>query len=218
MKRTFFALALMFVGMAHTVAQTTPLRKYDVVPVSFEYVFVDHIKDFQCQLIDVSGGQYVGQTDNKHMLYGFGQFVNNDGGLIIGKFRAGELLQGISLGAENVTVGNKQFYCSYSLSTGRLEYVFEDGKLRQPTAQEAEDYAFMTMTFDNGDSYVGELYKGKRHGLGIYYYAKGGLWYGAYEGDLRNGFGAWFKPGNDMLVGLWEGEDERYSVYIPLAQ
>ncbi len=198
------------------LAQFEPMVKYDVAPESYEHVFLDHVKDFRSHLIDVDGGQYVGQTDDKHALYGYGQFINNEGHLVIGKFRNGELIQGIRLGKDNVTVGNKDFYCSYSLSTGQLEYIYTNGKPRRPTLIELTYHTFMTMTFANGDSYVGELYKGKRHGLGIYYYATGGLWYGAYEGDLRCGFGAWFKSGNDMLIGQWEGEDERRTIYIPL--
>ncbi len=218
MKKTLSMLVCaLFCGMS-ALAQSTPLSKYEVAPEAYEHIFLDHIMDFRSRLIDVSGGQYVGQTDDKHALYGYGQFINNDGCLVIGKFRRGELLQGISLGKDNVTVGNKDFYCSYSLTTGRLEYIYVNGKPYTPTDAEKADYTFMTMTFANGDSYVGELYKGKRHGLGIYYYALGGLWYGAYANDMRGGFGAWFKPGNDLLIGQWEGEDERRSVYIPLGK
>ncbi len=218
MKRTLTILAVAMVCAVSALAQSTPLAKYDVAPDSYEHVFLDHVKDFRSRLIDVGGGQYVGQTDDRHTLYGYGQFINNEGSLVVGKFRGGALIQGISLGKDNVTVGSKDFYCSYSLSTGRLEYIFADGKPHRPTDAEAADYTFMTMTFANGDSYVGELYKGKRHGLGIYYYATGGLWYGAYANDMRGGFGAWFKIGNDMLIGQWDGEDERRSVYISLGQ
>ena len=73
----------------------------------------------------------------------------------------------------------------------------------------------MSQDFANGDKFIGELYKGKRHGLGIYYYADGGLWYGCFNNDIRNGFGAWFKADNDLVIGLWDGEEERRCIFIP---
>lgn len=218
MKRTFLVLLLFLVMLMPSQAQYTPLLKYDVAPWSYEHVFVDYVKDFSSRLIDVGGGQYVGQTDDRYALYGYGQFINDEGDVVIGKFRHGVLIQGISLGKENVTVGSRDFYCSYSLATGRLQYVFKRGTRELVEIANSEDYSFMSQTFENGDKYVGELYKGKRHGMGIYYYAKGGLWYGSFEDDIRSGFGAWFKLDNDMVIGLWEGEDERRRVYVPLKQ
>lgn len=217
---TILLFAALLCGVSPlAMAQRSPMpSRYDVAPEAYEHVYLDLVQDFRSMLIDVGNGQYVGQVDGHHILYGYGQFINNDGNTVIGKFRRGELLQGISLGKDNVTVGNKDHYCSYSLSTGRLEYIYDHGKAITPDASQAADYTFMTMTFSNGDSYVGELYRGQRHGLGIYYYATGGVWYGGYKGGIRSGFGAWFKPGNDMLIGQWDGDDERRSIYIPMKQ
>lgn len=217
MKQIFSIFLVSLLCAMPAWGQTTTMTRYDVAPAQYEQVFLDLICDFRSTLIDVEGGQYVGQVDANHELYGYGQFINNDGHLVIGKFRRGELVQGITLGKDNVTVGNKDHHCSYSLSTGRLDYIYDHGKYFRPEASVADDYTFMNMTFANGDSYVGELYKGERHGLGIYYYAAGGLWYGGYANGIRCGFGAWFKPGNDLLVGLWDGEDQRRTIYIPLA-
>lgn len=216
MKRIVFAILLVVLVALPSGAQYTPLVKYDVVPRSYEHVFVDYIKDFRVRLIDASGGQYVGQADGRLALYGYGQFINDSGDIIVGKFRNGDLLQGIIVGKDNATVGGKDFYCSYSLATGKLQYLSKKGVMELLQVADSSDYAFMSQTFDNGDRYVGEFYKGKRHGLGIYYYATGGLWFGIYENDIRNGFGAWFKETNDMVIGLWEGEDERRRVYVPL--
>ena len=150
-----------------------------------------------------------------HSLYGYGQYITDDGNIIIGKFRQGELIQGISLGKDNVIVGNKNFYCSYSLTTGKLEYIYNNGTKQISQPDDIKDYTFMSQDFANGDKFIGELYKGKRHGLGIYYYADGGLWYGCFNNDIRNGFGAWFKADNDLVIGLWDGEEERRCIFIP---
>lgn len=215
MKRILFTCLLVISGLSLTMAQHTNVWKYDVTPWPYDHVFLDYVKDFKCRLIDIAGGQYVGQTDSDFTLYGYGQYIRDDGDLIIGKFRQGTLIQGISLGKDNVTVGSRDFYCSYSLTTGRLEYVYHNGKPEVPSEAASVDYTFMTQTFSNGDSYVGEMYRGKRHGLGIYYYASGGLWFGSYEEDTRQGFGAWFRADNAMVIGLWKGEDEERSIYVP---
>ncbi|MBR6699112.1 MAG: hypothetical protein IKL71_03735 [Bacteroidaceae bacterium] len=216
MKRIISAILLVALVALPSSAQYTPLVKYDVVPRSYEHVFLDYIKDFHVRLIDAAGGQYAGQTDGRLALYGYGQFINDSGDVIVGKFRNGDLLQGVIVGKDNATVGGKDFYCSYSLATGKLQYISRKGVMELPQVADSADYTFMSQTFGNGDRYVGEFYKGKRHGLGIYYYATGGLWFGIYEGDIRNGFGAWFKETNDMVIGLWEGEDERRRVFVPV--
>ncbi len=216
MKRPLATLFLALLCGVSVYGQQVSMTRYDVAPGVYEHVYLDHVKDFHSMLINVDGGQYVGQVDDHNTLYGYGQFINNNGHLMIGKFRSGGLIQGITLGKDNVTVGSKEHYCSYSLATGRMEYIYDHGKAFTPGEGAAADYTFMTMTFANGDSYVGELYKGQCHGLGIYYYASGGLWYGSYANGIRSGFGAWFKPDNDMVIGQWDGEDERRSIYIPL--
>lgn len=216
MKRILLVFLLVFCIGLSAFSQHTPMVKYEIAPWSYEHVFMDLVQEFNVSMIDVSGGQYVGQTNGRNALYGYGQFISDTGNEIIGKFRNGVLLHGIIISKENATVGSKDFYCSYSLSTGELQYVYRKGVMEQPQGQNNKDYSFMSQTFPNGDRYVGEFYQGKRHGVGIYYYATGGLWFGIYDNDVRNGFGAWFKQGNDMVIGLWEGEDERRSVYIPI--
>ena len=214
MKKQLFSLILSLITIS-SYAQYTPLFKYEVAPAAFEHIFLDHIKDFRAATISTGTGQYVGQTNELHSLYGYGQYITDDGNIIIGKFRQGELIQGISLGEDNVIVGNKNFYCSYSLTTGKLEYIYNNGTKQISQPDDIKDYTFMSQDFANGDKFIGELYKGKRHGLGIYYYADGGLWYGCFNNDIRNGFGAWFKADNDLVIGLWDGEEERRCIFIP---
>ena len=216
MKRMFFASILCLLAIARTSAQRVPLAKYDVAPWTYEHVFLDMVQDYRSVLIDVNGGQYVGQANKRHALYGYGQYINDAGDIMIGKFRQGDLILGITVRKDHATVGDKDFYCNYNLATGELQYIAKRGTRTIPDSTIAADYTFMSQTFENGDRYVGEFYQGKRHGIGIYYYATGGLWFGTFDNDVRNGFGAWFKPDNDMVIGLWEGEDERRTIYIPL--
>ena len=68
------------------------------------------------------------------------------------------------------------------------------------------DYGFVTMRYQNGDSYTGESYQRKRHGYGIYYYANGDIWFGPYDNDQRNGYGVLFSEEDGMILGIWRGE------------
>jgi hypothetical protein len=175
------------------------------------------------QVLQEKNVDYIGtRTDESQKTYIVKDINGIKVGMVCYTYQSGvnsngtKKLNGISMSKENATIGNKDFHCSYSLSTGELQYVFrrENGELSE--VPDAQDYTFMSQTFENGDRYVGEFYKGKRHGLGIYYYATGGLWYGTFQNDIRDGFGAWFKTDNDMVIGIWEGDDERRRAYIPV--
>ena len=61
------------------------------------------------------------------------------------------------------------------------------------------------MTYANGDKYVGEIWKGKRHGYGVYYFQNGGFWYGPFHDNNQTGYGALFTNEGKMRVGKWDG-------------
>ncbi len=204
--RTFFLLLLTAAAL-NIAAQSTPHLKYEIAPADFEHVFLDHVSPYKSRLLSTESGQYVGQTDRDGRIYGYGSFISNEGNQRIGQFRNGRLMFGITLTGENVTVGSSDFYASYSLTTGRLEYIFRANEKKLHDAQALYDYAFVSINYHNGDRYVGEIYRGKRHGYGIYYYANGDYWYGQYRDDVRCGFGAHFTTENSLLIGQWNIED-----------
>lgn len=206
MKR--IALTLLLGGaLMRTVAQTTPLPKYEIAPADFEHVYLDMVARNPCRLITSGSGQYVGQTDGDGLIYGYGLFVSNDGSQRIGQYRNGNFMFGITINNDNAVVGGNDFYASYSLTTGRLEYIFQANQKTVMSGETLYDYAFVSMNYKNGDRYVGEIYKGKRHGYGIYYYANGDFWYGQYRNDVRCGFGALFTADNHLSIGQWNIED-----------
>lgn len=195
-------------------AQHTPVEKYHIAPASFEEVFLDHVEFFGSRTIDVSDNQYLGQVDKDGHLYGYGMFINGDGSQIIGKFRNNKLLFGITIAQNSVAVGEPNFYASYSLSTGRIEYVFRANEKVLLDTHSLLEYGFVSMKYANGDQYVGEVYQRQRHGFGIYYYANGDFWFGEYDKDIRSGYGAYFSVEGDITIGQWEGEDEKRTIRV----
>lgn len=205
--RRLWSAALGVAVSAAAYAQRTPLEKYEIAPAAFEHVYLDKVGAFPVTLATSDKGQYVGQVDDNHVIYGYGAFINNDGGQRVGQFRKGDFIFGITLTDKSATVGSPQHYASYSMNTGRLEYVFRANEQQLMDTETQYDYAFVSISYKNGDRYIGEIYKGKRHGYGIYYYANGNYWYGQYKDDVRCGFGALFTVENKLVIGQWNIED-----------
>lgn len=207
-------LLFSFVTTLSVFAQQTPIEKYAIPSHDFQHVFLDHVQSNKCEIIDSNSGEFVGQVNDKHLLYGYGEFVNNDGSQILGMFRNGRLLFGITMNEKSALVGSPEFYASYSLSTGKMEYVFKAEEKHLYDTQLLYDYNFVKMDYANGDQYVGEIYQNKRHGYGIYYYANGWIWFGQYKNDIRSGFGVLFDEQNRLTIGYWEGEDARRIIRV----
>ncbi len=201
-------------------AQTTPMQKYIEVPDIYQEIYLDCIENNPSTTITTTTGQYIGQIDDMGRLYGYGMFVNNDGSQITGAFRAGTPLITIKLAGGQATVGGPDFYAIYSMTSGRLEYVYDGTKglmghvLDGDEYPDRLDYSFVSMRYLNGDQYVGEAYDNKRHGYGIYYYATGEIWFGTYANDVREGYGVLFDVENHMRVGYWSGDVERRMIKI----
>lgn len=188
-------------------AQQDELYKYDRIPDSFQRVFADVTADCATGIIQTSSGQYWGQTKDG-ILYGYGIFSNNQGGQWIGQYRNGECIFGILIDDRTVNVGSKTFYSLYDLHTGELFKIFTPTGVITPPPSIAKDYKFVSMTYANGDRYVGETYKGARHGYGIYYWSDGQFWYGQYRHNVRDGYGALFAGNEKIYTGKWFDNDK----------
>ena len=195
-------------------AQKTPIEKYEIAPALFEHTFLDHVKNNPCRIVNIGPNQYLGQSGKAVNLYGYGMFINGDGSQIIGQFREGRPMQTITLTKSSAVVGSPDYYASYSLTTGRIEFVYNRGERTVLDAATLLDYGFVSMRYANGDQYVGEVYQQKRHGYGIYYYANGDFWFGQYNNDIRSGFGAYFHVEGGLEIGQWIGEDIKRLIYI----
>lgn len=195
-------------------AQKTDIEKYELVPDDYMHVFLDCVKYNPSRIITTQSGQYVGQVNDQNLLYGYGMFVGDNGGQIIGQFRDGKLLFGITISKEAATVGTANYHANYSLTTGRMEYILQGEQKQILDTEHLYDYGFVSIRYQNGDQYVGELYQRRRHGYGIYYYANGDIWFGQYRNDARQGFGVLFDKDNNLVIGQWDGEDVRRQIYV----
>lgn len=209
MKKIFLLFLVVSIGTFAVVPE-----KYIVAPKVFMNIYLDNIENNDCQLIEDSRGQYLGQADNIHRLSGFGKYLSNNGEQIIGCFYKGDLLQGIKISGTAITVGNTNLYACYSPTTGHLEYIFNAGKKELTDTKHFDDETFYLINYSNGEQYMGEVKNGKREGLGIYYYKNGDMWYGTFKGDIRLGFGCLFCHDNSLIIGEWEGEDIRRSYNV----
>lgn len=202
MKRVIILTCSMLVCLC-TMAQRTPLAKYDVIPQNFQQVYYDLVKSNVVRNLPSNLGNYFGQISDDGQLTGFGVYEGLDGGTLIGQYFKGTLIFGITMNREFSNVGTRDTYACYSSTNGQLLGIMQDGELRRATDEEARTYMYAQFTYDNGDRYVGEIYNGKRHGYGVYYFKNGGFWYGLFIDNKRSGYGAHFTSDSKMKVGLW---------------
>ena len=206
MKKILTSLAILATSATLCMAQKTPVEKYELVPDGYMDVYLDLVSRHSSRVINSETGDYIGQTTPNGSLYGYGMFLSCGGQKVTGMFRDGHLLFGITMGGQNTIVGSPDFYISYSNTTGKPEYIMRGNNRLLLTDNSQYDYGFVTMRYQNGDSYTGEIYQRKRHGYGIYYYANGDIWFGPYDNDQRNGYGVLFSEEDGMILGIWRGE------------
>ena len=208
--RKVFAFLALFVAVHSANGQA---RLYDEMCDPLQAVFCDYIESSSSQnVLSEGGGRYVGTlVDGK--IYGWGMIVAPDGTMSLGQFRNGKNIFGISMSGDIAKVGGAENYVIYDLKEGGIirlhSGVGGDMPLEFPLVSSGNDrspYSFKKETYANGDYYVGELYNGKRHGYGIYYWANGDIWYGRYVGGYRNGYGMLIKSDNRVYYGKWVGD------------
>lgn len=204
------AAALLFIICvnASAFAQIGPLERYPNIPAQYDAAFVDYVKDFAGGVAKSSYGQYFGQITRERNIYGFGAYYTDSDGVVYGQYRLGNFLFGIKMGLQTAKVGSNEHYICYDLTTGNPMYIMKDGQRYNVTAEYMQTYRFESLTYQNGDKYVGETVNGKRSGVGIYYYANGNYYYGKYQNNERRGFGAMFLTNNTITIQYWKGEDE----------
>lgn len=201
-----FLLSLAVTLGSMALAQTTDLQKYAMLSEPLVEVFLDHVQAFPSTTISFGQDQYFGQTDPDGKIYGFGRYVRADGVQVFGIFREGKLIQGITLLSSTASVGDVTHYASYNLTTGQLDYVFEGSHRKLFDTRALRNNKFLSLTYVNGDQYVGETVGNKRHGLGLYFYANGDIWFGVYQDNARKGYGATFTVDEHLIIGEWDDE------------
>ena len=199
----FFCSGLLLSSYAQS---TDSLGRYELIPDAFQEVFNDYIEEHDTRIITTDKGQFLGHTRDG-LLYGYGVYYANDGSQWLGQYRKGECIFGILMDDQSACVGSKDHYVYYDLATCRIKFIRESGNDRQVAPADSEDHHFEALNYSNGDRYVGETYKGRKHGYGIYYWANGNYWYGQFRNNIRYGYGALFTPQGAIFYGRWLGDE-----------
>ncbi len=207
MRRLCFLLVAMFCMACGLSAQVMKLEHYPHIPLAYDGVFVDHVKGNVAKVMPSAYGQYFGQITITGDIYGYGAFYTEQDGEVIGQFRNGNCFFGIRLGSQTVKVGAEEHYIVYDLRTGDPLYVMIGDDKLLLTEDYKKKYRFQSLTYANGDRYVGETVNGKREGYGLYYYTNGNYCYGRYKDNAQYGFGAMFKTDSRILIIDWEAKD-----------
>ncbi|MBQ2807673.1 MAG: hypothetical protein IJF06_01070 [Bacteroidaceae bacterium] len=194
----------------YAVAQ---VQLYDDMCDPLQAVFCDYVRNESSQnFLSAPDGQYTGTLiDGK--IYGWGFILAADGTRSFGQFRNGKNIFGLSINDKVAKVGSEKHYVLYDLATGEIARLYTkegDMNLEYPLVSSEKDgvspYSFKKERYANGDVYIGEFYKGKRHGYGVYYWKNGDIWYGKYEGGYRNGYGMLINADHRIFYGKWLGD------------
>lgn len=202
-----WVLVWVMMPLGVSAQRVDPLERYEQIPDAFQQVFNDYLEENDTRLITTGQGQFLGHTRDG-LLYGYGVYYANDGSQWIGQYRKGECIFGLLISGNYATIGSKLHYVYYDLTTSLIKFVRQSGNDRLVSDEEASDYHFESLNYGNGDRYVGETYKGNKHGYGIYYWANGNYWYGQYRNNMRYGYGALFTPKGNIYVGKWIGDEK----------
>ena len=210
MRKLFFFILL---ALSLSVMGQDRVQLYDEMCNPLQSVFCDYVRnESQTNHITSAGGEYIGTLIDDR-LYGWGLFLSASGLQSYGQYRDGKLLFGIVMSNKVAKVGSDERYVMYYLATGgiiRVCGVEGELPLEFPLVNsedgEESPYSFKKETYGNGDVYIGEFYKGRRHGYGIYYWTNGDFWYGKYSDGYRQGYGALFKTDRKIFYGKWIGD------------
>ncbi len=207
-KNFLSAVSLFMICTLAAKAQFMRLERYPVIPPDYNGVFFDHVSEYVSGVVKSVYGQYFGQITREGDIYGYGTFYTDQDGEIVGQYRRGNLIFGIKMGTQTVKVGTENHYIVYDLRTGDPLYIIKDEQKYLLPADYKDTYRFESLTYKNGDKYVGETVGGKREGYGIYYYVNGNYYYGSYKNNDRVGYGALFKTDNNITLQYWEEKTE----------
>ena len=197
MRSTLFALLFL---LALPIAAQDRVKLYDDMCDPLQAAFCDYVReDSQTSYISNAAGEYIG-TLIDYKFYGWGVFFSSNGIQSYGQYRNGRLLFGLLINSDVVRVGSDGHYVMYDLATGGIM------RLHTKEGDMPLEYPLVTSPEGELSPYIGEFYNGRRHGYGVYQWANGDLWYGAYSDGYRDGYGMLVKPDRHVYYGKWVGD------------
>lgn len=108
---------------------------------------------------------------------------------------------------------NSQFNGTGTLysADGQIVYygTFRNGRPTStfPSTEHYDGYRWEVQECEGGESYCGETIDGVRNGLGIYRWADGAIWFGAWSNGSRNGDGIYIAADGRTVSGTWIGNE-----------
>lgn len=203
MKRFFLLVALCAMAVAPACAQFARLDRYPALQPELEAAFADKVGQHFTNVVKSASGQYFGQMSADSNMYGYGTFYTDQDGEIYGLFRRG-FIMGIRKNNTMALVGTMDHYIAYDLKTGEALYIMLGGEKYLVDAENKAQWAFLRITYANGDAYVGEVTAGRPNGWGVYYYADGNYYLGRYQAGKTVGRGATFTQDNRIILHNWD--------------
>lgn len=74
---------------------------------------------------------------------------------------------------------------------------------------------YVNMKYENGERYEGQVYKGLKHGRGLYTWQDGTVYLGNWSNDLEHGYGEKLFANGDVYRGNWKnGSFHAHGTYI----
>lgn len=75
-----------------------------------------------------------------------------------------------------------------------------------PSTGNWNEFKFECIECGDGNYYIGETYKGDRHGFGIYIWKNKDFWIGYWSNDKRKGSGMYVYYNGNVQTGTWDGD------------
>ena len=211
MRRYLLAITLLICIWPSSSWAQTDTERYSPTPDYMQQLLSDIIAT-DCKTLQFSdgGGHYIGYSRH-NSFFGWGSYRTDNGNRWIGQWNKGKCIFGILIKGTIGRVGSDTHYVEYDLTSGAINHIVKDGeRINYSTSQaEASPYRFVRINYEGGDYYIGETYNGRRHGLGIYHWSNGNHWYGTFNNDYRQGYGALFCTDGTIDHGLWLGNDKQ---------
>lgn len=119
----------------------------------------------------------------------------SDAAIYVGPYSAGDMADG--KGTLYDERGNLLYYGA--MSNGKPTETY-------PSTGDWSEFKFEYLQYNDGACYIGETYKGNRHGFGVYIWKNKDFWIGYWKEDQRKGSGLYVFYNGNVQTGTWDGD------------
>ena len=175
-----------------------------------EAACVDKTGNSDQATIEWLGGTYTGEVSDG-VPHGQGTVTFPDGSMYFGEYRKGKHHgQGTLTSSDGSKyVGewkdDKEWEGIWYLASGEIEATYSEG-------QRCES---CSITYSNGDQYVGDISNGIPHGEGTYIYVNGDKYVGGFKSFSFHGMGTYYFASGNRYDGYWEDDQPYADIHFP---